>query len=107
MEHRQVGVHALGPADEDAPKAVHPTVGSFHDPTPSPEACFLLDGLGLFTPGPDVSGKAKGFDQRPDLVEIVAFVQANTLRAFSGTANAFFFSASPRLRVLVFLLFTW
>ena len=59
MKEGDVVVGRLVPADQNAPKAVHPTVSPFHHPAPGLETGFLFDGPCLFTPAADVGREAK------------------------------------------------
>ena len=54
MEHREVGVGALLPADEDAAEAVEPGVGALDDPAAGAEAGLALERLCLLAAGADM-----------------------------------------------------
>jgi hypothetical protein len=54
VEHRQVGVGAFLPADEDAAKAIEPGVGALDDPAAGAEAGLALDRVRLFAASADV-----------------------------------------------------
>lgn len=79
MEHGQVGVSPLLPTDQDAPEAVHPAVGPLNNPAAGFETSLPLDRLRLFATTTDVSGVAEFLGEGPDLVVVVAFVEAQTL----------------------------
>ena len=50
MQHSQIIVHILFPANQDVPKAVQPTVGAFHYPAPGPVTRHLRLPPLLFAP---------------------------------------------------------
>lgn len=75
-------------ADEEATKAVHPTVRAFHHPAAGAEARFSFERDCFFTPGADVGGEAKlGHDVTHVLV-VIAFVQTPPLGGFGGGFGA-------------------
>jgi hypothetical protein len=80
VEHREVGVGALLPADEDAAEAVEPGVAALDDPAASAEAGFALDGLRLLTARADVRREAELGRELVDLGKVVALVEAEPLR---------------------------
>jgi hypothetical protein len=82
MQHGQIGVSPFLPAGEDAPKTIHPTVGTLHDPAPGFESRCVLDRLGFFAPRPDVRGESEFLDDLPHLIVVVAFIQTQSLRLF-------------------------
>jgi hypothetical protein len=81
VKHREVGVGALFPADEDAAEAVEPGLRALDDPAPRPEPGLALERLRLFAAGADVSGEAELGDEFVHLGEVVALVQAEPLRS--------------------------
>ena len=90
MQHRDVGVSPLLPADEDAAKAIHPTMRSFDDPTSSAKASTTLDGFRLFAARFDVRGEFEGGYERSRLLVVVTLVEAEVLRIQSrglGSSN--------------------
>ena len=80
MEHRDIGIGTLLPADEDSTESVHPAVGSLDDPASCSKSSTPLDALGLFAAGSDVSGESKFADKITDLAVVVAFIEAEPLR---------------------------
>ena len=79
MEHREVGVGAFLPADEDAAEAVQPGVGALDDPAPGTEAGFAFDLLRFFAAAADVGSEGELLSEFVHLRVVVAFVQAEAL----------------------------
>ena len=79
MKQRQIIFRFLFPPRQDAAKAVHPAMGSLHNPAAGFEAGLVLDRLCFFTPRTNMSGIAKFFQQVPYLTRIVSFVETHTL----------------------------
>src|SRR5262245_12558480 len=79
MQKPQVVAHFLVPADQHAPKTVHPTMRTFHHPPPGFEPSLLLQRLGFLAPCPDMCREAELVEQLPYLVIIIAFVQTQPL----------------------------
>ena len=75
MEHGNIVFRFLAPPDENPPKAVHPTMRPFHDPTPRSPARRPLDPLGFLSLGGDVRREAKLLDSGADFVIRVPFIQ--------------------------------
>ena len=71
MEERQVGLPFLVPANEDTPKAIHPTMRALHHPPPRPGARVAFERLGFFPPYSDVGGEAKLLERVPHLRVVV------------------------------------
>ena len=82
MKQSQIILRFLFPTRQDAAEAVHPAMRAFHNPTASLEASFMLDRLGFFPPGSNVSGITKLSDQTSYLARIVSLIQRHTLRLF-------------------------
>src|SRR5207248_10827952 len=82
VEKRQVILRLFLPANEQAAKAIHPGMRSFHHPPPCLEAGLSLDGLGLFPSRADMGGKAELAQDVAHLVVIIPFVQTHSLRVF-------------------------
>ena len=70
----------LRPADEDAPKAVHPPGCAFAHPAPRSGARCRLAGLGLFAPRADMGREAERRQDSAYFLVVVAFVQTQALR---------------------------
>src|SRR5690606_37987754 len=70
VHHREVGIRPLLPADENAPKAVHPAVRALYDPVPRFEARFPLDRPGLLAAGSNVDREPEHPDKLADLVKV-------------------------------------
>ena len=67
------------PTDQNAPEAVQPTTSVFHHPASGFEPSLLFDGLCLFTSTAYVGGEAEVVQGAAHLIEVVAFIQAQTL----------------------------
>ena len=72
MQKPQIVAYFLVPADQHAPKTVHPTMRALHHPPPRFATGFLLQCLGLFAPRMDVSREAKLCQKVPDLIIVIA-----------------------------------
>ncbi len=70
------------PSNEDTAKTVHPPVSALDHPTPSFEADLPFDLLRFLLPGSNMQRVAKFLSQRPYLVVVVAFIQAEMLGLF-------------------------
>src|SRR5215469_777288 len=79
MKKGQVVLGLFVPADEQATKAVHPRVHSFHHPTARFEPSLLFDGAGFFSAWADMGGKAEFAQEVAYLVVVIALVQAHPL----------------------------
>lgn len=85
MQYRQIGVITLFPANQKPTKSLQPAMGTLHYPASSLETCLLPDRSGFFATTADVRRKAKRLDQCSNLVVVIAFIQAHSLRsAFRG-----------------------
>ncbi len=84
MEHGQVGVGALLPANEDAAEAMQPGVRALDHPAPGAEAGLSLELLGLLATGSDVVGESELAGELAHLGVVVAAVEAESLRALGG-----------------------
>src|SRR5215831_18202230 len=74
MQQPHVVAHFLVPADQHAPKTVHPTLRAFHPPPPGFEPSLLLQRLGFLAPCPAMRRAAERVEPLPHLVIIIAFV---------------------------------
>src|SRR5271154_3703373 len=88
MDHGDVGGWPLLPANQDSAEAVHPTMRTFDNPASRPVTSTLLDGLGVFAPQTDVRSEAKLLGEVPDLVVVVALVEAEVLRFAASRLGA-------------------
>ena len=79
MEHGDVVVGLLVPADQHAAEAVDPAVRPLHHPPPRFATSFLLQGLGLFATRTARRGAAQRGPQVPSLRLGVAFVHTPPL----------------------------
>ena len=80
MKSGEVIFNFLVPADEDCPKAIEPTMGSFNHPTPGTLSRFPVEFTLLFAPTSDVSSVAvERRDQLSHRRGIVGFVQTQLL----------------------------
>src|SRR5262245_36730757 len=84
MQKAQIVAYFLVPTDQDASEAIHPTMRAFHHPAPCFETGFLLESLSFFPARTDVRSEAKLLQEIPDLVIVVAFIQAQALRRLRG-----------------------
>jgi hypothetical protein len=75
MQKRQIVPHFLIPADQHAPKTVHPTMGALHHPPPGFDPGLLLQCLRLLATRPDRRGEAELVQHVPPLVIVIAFGQ--------------------------------
>jgi len=80
VEHGQVGVGAFLPAGQDATEAVEPGVGAFDDPAAGAVAGLAFQRLRFFAAAADVAGEAELGGKLVHLGEVVALVEAETLR---------------------------
>jgi hypothetical protein len=80
VEHGQVRVGPLLPADEDAAEAVEPGVGALDHPASGTMAGLALERLCLLRAGANVGGEAELAGELVHLGEVVALVQAQALR---------------------------
>lgn len=60
-------------------KAIHPTMSAFNDPSTCLEAGFLTDSLGFLAARANVCGETELANDVSDFVEVIAFIQAQTL----------------------------
>ena len=90
MQHRNVGICAFLPANENSSEAIHPTMSAFDDPAPSFEAGGLFDRLGFLATTTNVSGEVELSGEVTDLAVIISLVQTESLRRATrrdGTLN--------------------
>jgi hypothetical protein len=80
VEHRDVGVDAFLPADEDAAEAVEPGLGALDDPAARAVAGFALERLRLLPARADVRREAELGGELVHLGKVVALVEAEPLR---------------------------
>src|SRR5579859_6577934 len=79
MQKRQVVLGLLVPADQQSSEAVHPRMRPFHDPPTRFEACFSLDGFGLFPTRANMSGEPKFAQDLTHLLIVIARIQTHPL----------------------------
>ena len=79
MQKPYVVTGFLIPADQDTPEAVHPTLRPFYDPPPGFDTRLLLERLGFFAACTDMGGAADLLPEVPDLLIVIAFLQAQPL----------------------------
>ena len=79
MQHREVGVGGLLPADQDASEAIHPAVGPLDDPA----ACAVKEAAAkladLLSSSAQMKREAEQAGETPDEGEVVALVEAHAL----------------------------
>jgi len=88
MQHRQVVLNLLLPANEKSPEAIEPRMGPLHYPASRPVAGDCPLGFGLFAPRPDMRGIAPRRHQFPNLRIIVTPIQADMLQLLRGGFGA-------------------
>ena len=79
MKQRQKVFRFLFPTYQYAVKAVHPAMGSLHNPAASFETSLMFNCLCLFAARTNMSRIAKRFYQISYLTRIVTFIKAHTL----------------------------
>jgi hypothetical protein len=84
MQKGDVVLNVFVPTDQNASKAIHPTMSSFYDPPASLEASFTFDRLSFLSPRTNVSSETKLLQQLADFVKVITFVQAHALRLLKG-----------------------
>jgi hypothetical protein len=84
MQKREVIDRRFVPANQHAPKAIHPPMHPFHHPPPRFAACLAFEGLHLFAPAADISGKAKLAYGLPHVLVVIALIQTQALRVLGG-----------------------
>lgn len=80
MKQCKIVLWLLLPANENPSKAVQPTVGTFDHPAARFETRSTLEQLGLLAATTNMSRVPEFSRQRPDLVVVVPFVEAQSLR---------------------------
>src|SRR5258707_242448 len=80
MKHCYIVLGFLVPTDENSAETIQPTVRSFYHPTPRFDAGVTFQFLRLFASAMNVGGKAELFHQVADLVIVITFVHAHSLR---------------------------
>ena len=79
MQEGDVVLGLFLPTDEEATKAVHPTVRALHHPAAGAEARFAFERDRFFTPGADVGGEAELGHDVAHFPVVIAFVQTQPL----------------------------
>jgi hypothetical protein len=87
----------LAPTNENATEAIHPTVGSLHNPAASLGTHVSFDFLGLFTTTMDVPNETKLVDEFPNLVIVIALIHAHSLGLFTCRRGPFDGNTGQRL----------
>src|SRR6516162_6496252 len=93
MQHCDVVLWLLVPADEDAAESIHPAVSTLDDPATCLGTRIALEFFRLLTARADVRGEAKLVDYLAHLVEVVALVHAHPLRLLRRGLGAFHWDA--------------
>jgi hypothetical protein len=75
MQKPQIALLFVIPADQQASRAIEPTIRALHDPALCRETGLLLERFGLFPPRAEVGGEAKFGQQLSHLV--IALVQTH------------------------------
>ena len=79
MKHGQIIFRFFCPTDQNSAETVHPTMRSFHNPSAGLIASFAFDRLGFLTSNWNMKRIMEPLQQRPYLIIVVPFVQANVL----------------------------
>jgi hypothetical protein len=80
VEHGEVVLGLLLPADEDPAEAIQPGVGALDDPAAGAEAGLVRERSGFLAAGADVGSEAELGEELSDFVVVVALVEAEVLR---------------------------
>ena len=88
MQKSKVISRRLVPADQHAPEAIHPPMGTFHPPPTCFEACLTFESLRLFAPAAHMGSKAKLAYGLPHCLVVIAFIHTHALRLLSGWLGA-------------------
>jgi hypothetical protein len=80
MEHTHIILGFLLPPNQNPSETVHPTMCALHHPATRFELGVSLDDFSLFSASPDMSGVAEFDNQLANLIIVVSFIQAKTLR---------------------------
>ncbi len=99
VEHGQICISSNFPANKQSAKAIHPRVSALAHPSARLFSSASLQLLDLFAPRTDVSSEVEFIRQVPDLVIVVAFVEAEILGSFwrrFGSAHWDAFERLPR-----------
>src|SRR5712692_4906144 len=79
MQKRKVVLGFLVPTNENAPKAIHPTVSTFHHPAPRFFLSSPLELLGLFAARTNMRCEPKFCQEVVHFLKVVALVQTHAL----------------------------
>ncbi len=80
MEEREIILRLLLPTDEQATKAIHLGMCSFHDLSARFEPGSPFDRPGLFSMCANMGGKAKFVEDVAHFIVVIPFIQAHALR---------------------------
>ncbi len=81
VQQGKIGIGALLPTGQNPTKPMEPTVGPFDHPTPGLEAGLPFDRLGFLAPRPDMGRIVGLLCPLPNLLIVVAFIQAEMKEA--------------------------
>jgi len=87
MEEGEIVLHFLVPANQDPPKAIHPTMRTFHDPSSGSAPRLVFERPRFFTACPNVGRKTKLLERVPYFRIVIPFVQTHPLGPFLGGAR--------------------
>jgi len=89
MQQGDVVFRLLTPTDENAAKAIHPTVGSLHYPASQFGACPTFDCLGLLTTRTNVPCESELLKNVSHLIIVITFVHTDALPALRRGLRSF------------------
>src|SRR4029077_11578989 len=89
MQQGDIVFRLLAPTDEDAAKAIHPTVGPLHYPTSQFCACPTFDGLSLLTTRTNMPRESELVKNVSDLIIVITFVHTDALPALRRGLRSF------------------
>jgi hypothetical protein len=104
MEHGEVVLGALLPADKQATEAVEPGVGALNDPAPGSMADLAGECLDLLAARAQVQREAELGGQLAHLIVVIALIEAEALRMRLGRRRSRdddAFQRGPRQLVIV------
>ena len=81
MKHGKVVFRFLLPPDENATKAIHPTMGALYYPAAGAFASFALEFLSFLAPCPNMCCEAKLGHDVPHFLKVIPFVETEILRS--------------------------
>src|SRR5512146_1282451 len=96
MQKSDVIFGFLVPPNENAAEAVHPTMGTLHNPASGSFLGVLFERSGFFAPRPDVGREAEFLQRVAHFVVVIALVQAHVLLLLVARLRAIYHDALNR-----------